>query len=1048
MLKEYLKEIHEVERQGDAREESFYPALGKLIEFYAKELGKAHIHVTQNPKKTEGGNPDFRVWDGRHAITGYIEAKKPDSDLRQVEKSEQLKRYRDTFPNLILTNFYDFRLYRDGDLVQEVSIGRPFVSKKLDLPAPPEKRELFKETLDRFFGFTLPKTYTAQTLAVELAKRTRHLHTILEEQLDSDEAGTTELTGFYKAFSDYLLSGLSKAQFADLYAQTITYGLFASRLRAKEGPFTRRTAVHTIPKTIGILRDIFRFIAGDEPPEDLAWMVDDIAEVLAVADTGKIMSDYHRGGKGKDPVIHFYETFLSVYDPALREKRGVYYTPEPVVSYIVRSVHHILKETFGKPMGLADPSVTVLDPAAGILTFIAEGFRVAMAEFIAAYGEGAKEGFIRDHLLKNFYAFELMMAPYAIGHLKMGFILEELGYHLKDDERFKLYLTNTLEWEELEQTALPGMKSLSQESHASAKIKKEHPILVIHGNPPYSGHSANKIKWMDDLLKEGYTRADGSKDEGYYRVDGKPLGEKNPKWLQDDYVKFIRFAQWKLDQTGQGILAFITNHSYLDNPTFRGMRRSLVNSFDQIYLLDLHGNSLKKEKCPDGSKDENVFDIMQGVSIALFIKKPGLEKTIRRAELFGLRESKYEWLEKHERANTKWTDLKPTPEAYFFIEQDVRKKKKYDAFVKITDIFPVNSVGIVTSRDEFVIDFQERDLRKRMEMFKGDALDDDLFKKSFGLSDNTGWSVAKAREAARKDLNWKSRFVEILYRPFDIRHIFYADYMIERSRHEVMQHMLSDDNIAMVFMRQVALNDDYSHFLITGNIVDNRAFYSNKGIMNLAPLYLNPGSMQKGFDTEPKPNINEQFYQSLGTAYGKHPTPEDVLAYIYAICYAPTYRERYSEFLRTDFPRIPFTKDFKLFKKLAGLGQELMDLHLLKSPKLNPPIAKFPKSGSNRVGKTRKEARNYNAKEERLTINAEGQYFDGIPEEVWTYQIGGYQVLDKWLDSHKERVLSLDDIQHFCLTATALQHTIQIQEKIDELYPEAEKNILPVAVLK
>ncbi len=1024
MLKDYLKEIHAVEHQGDAREESFYPALKALIEHTARALGKTHIHVTQNPKKTEGGNPDFRVWDGRHAITGYIEAKKPDADLRSVEKTEQLKRYRDTFPNLILTNFYDFRLYRDGDLVQEVSIGRPFVSKKLGAPAPPEKEDLFKETLDHFFGFTLPKTYTAQTLAVELAKRTRHLHTILEEQLDADGTGTTELTGFYKAFSDYLLSGLTKAQFADLYAQTITYGLFASRLRAQSGPFTRQTAVHTIPKTIGILRDIFRFISGDEPPEDLAWMVDDIAEVLAVADTEKIMADYHSGGKGKDPVVHFYETFLSVYDPALREKRGVYYTPEPVVSYIVRSVHHILKETFGKPMGLADPSVTVLDPAAGTLTFIAEAFKVAMEEFTASYGAGVKEGFIQDHLLKNFYAFELMMAPYAIGHLKMGFILEEFGYHLADDERFKLYLTNTLEMEEVEQSNLPGMRSLSDESHHAARVKKDQPILVILGNPPYSGHSANQGKWIKGLIED-------------YKKDCPELHKPaQAKWLQDDYVKFIRFAQWKIDQAGQGLVGMITNHSYLDNPTFRGMRRSLMSSFDRIYLLDLHGNSLKKEKCPDGSKDENVFDIMQGVSIALFIKKPGLEKKIQRSDVFGLREEKYAYLEKEDLTTTKWKRIKPDQtEQYYFQKIDIGLFKQYSEYPSITEIFNVYAPGIVTTHDEFAISWDKREAIRKVELLLKTDTEEDA-RQIFKLCSQSQWNYARAKKELA-DGQWKEKVIQILYRPFDTRWTVYDKNVAVHRRERVMEHICNKDNLVLIAQRQS--KDDFGIFATTA--IGAHKAVSVYDINYYFPLYVYPDSIQRAFEEQHKANLHDSFCIVIAKNFGKRPTPEDVLAYIYAICYAPTYREKYAEFLRTDFPRIPFTKDFKLFKKLAGMGQELMDLHLLKSPKLNPPIAKFPKSGSNRVGKTKKEARNYNAKEKRVYINAEGQYFDGIPEEVWTYQIGGYQVLDKWLDSHKERILSLEDIQHFCLTATALHHTIQLHKIIDSYYQSIENEL-------
>jgi len=606
MLKAYLKRIADTSNRGDAREESFYPALAELFNAYAVSTDKKSIQITSQPKTTEAGNPDFRVWDGKQHVVGYIEAKAPTVDyLDQTETTGQLKRYLHTFPNLILTNFFEFRLYRNGELLKMAQIARPFVVHKLKTVPTVEHEAEFLNLLEKFFSFSLPKVYDAKTLAIELAKRTRFLRdeVIAQELEDEEKKGKGFIIGFYEAFRKYLISGLKKEEFADLYSQTITYGLFAARTRSENG-FNRKLAYDRIPRTIGILRDVFQFVSLGELSKPMEWIVDDISEVLAVTDVKSILHKYFHEGKGKDPIVHFYETFLAEYDPKTREMRGVYYTPEPVVSYIVRSLNGILKEHFNKRSGFASESVTVLDPAAGTLTFLAEVAKLIVEDSLPL-GEGAGAKAIKEYILPNLYAFELMMAPYAIGHLKMSFLLEELGYKLQPDDRFKLYLTNTLEMEELAQTELPGMASLSEESHLAGKVKKEQPILVILGNPPYSGHSTN----VYDEVK------------AYYQIDGKPLGEKNPKWLQDDYVKFIRFAQWKIDQAGEGVLGFITNHSYLDNPTFRGMRRSLMNSFDEIYILDLHGSSLKKEKAPDGSIDKNVFDIQQGVAITLFIKK-------------------------------------------------------------------------------------------------------------------------------------------------------------------------------------------------------------------------------------------------------------------------------------------------------------------------------------------------------------------------------------------------------------------------------------------
>ncbi len=1053
----YLKQISKRLRKDDYREESFYPALGDLIKRKAEELDVKKVDVTIQPRKTEAGNPDMRVWDGDHFSIGYVEAKRPGTDLNKIQQSDQLKRYCNTFPNVILTDLFEFRLYKDGELVDKVSIGRPFVAKKLGEVPPAEHEKDFDDLLKSFFSHSVPVTHHSSSLAKELAKRTRYLEHIIEHELA--EGRNRQLTGFYKAFQQYLIAGLSKTEFADLYAQTVTYGLFAARTRA-EGTFTRENARQFIPSTIGILRDVFEFISYRDLPQNIGWIVDDIAEVLNAADTGKILKRYYEEGKGADPIIHFYETFLSEYDPGLREQRGVYYTPEPVVGYIVRSVHQMLKEEFDKPLGLADESVTVLDPAAGTLTFIAEAFKVAVDEYKQKYGEGGVPNLIKEHLLEHFYAFELMMAPYAIGHLKMGFILDELGYHLSDDERFKLYLTNTLEMEELEQTALPGMASLSEESKAAGNIKKNEEVLVILGNPPYSGHSANNSPWIDDLLKEGYTHKNGHEDDGYYFVDGQPLGERNPKWLQDDYVKFIRFAQWKIDQYGQGIVGFITNHSYFDNPTFRGMRESLINSFDDIRLLDLHGNSLKKETAPDGSKDENVFDIRAGVSIAL-LQKNGKKEQVQRNDLYGLRNNKYDWLDEHDLNNTNWTELKPQSPFYFFKEQDYELNEVYQKFISVNDLFPVNSVGIVTARDNFTIHWTKQEVWRTISQFK-DLLEEEA-RTLFELgSDSRDWKVHLAQKDIKHSGPSKDNLAGVSYRPFDLRYTYYTGnsrgfHCMPRT--EVMQNLIEYKNLSLNVVRQVKTGENWAHCLMSNKIIES-CYISNKTseIGYAHPLYLYPeaengngndkggGTVMMVFEEEAKyqarrPNINKEFYALLENEYSKRPTPEQILYYTYAILYAPAYRQKYAEFLKSDFPRVPFTKNYELFNELAELGEELTNLHLMKSEKLNDPIAKFQGRGSNVIAKPKKVGRNYQPEEKRVYINKDGQYFEGIPPEVWEYQVGGYQVLDKWLYDRRERKLSNEEIQHYCKVVTAMHHTIELQKQIDELYAGVEEDV-------
>ena len=1059
MLKSYLQKLVEIANHSDAREESYYATLEALLNDFARSLEKKNVSITTLPKKTEAGNPDFRIWDGKQHIIGYIEAKAPSiEDLEHIEDSEQLQRYRHTFPNLILTNFFEFRLYRNGALVDKISIARPFIVHKLQTIPPVEKQAEFFKLLESFFAFSLPRVHNSKSLAIELAKRTRFLKDeIVAEELKEQEKGGSFILGFYEAFRQYLIWGLSKEEFADLYSQTITYGLFAARMRAKNG-FNRKLAYDNIPQTIGILRDVFQFISLGNLPPQMEWIIDDIAEVLAVTDVNQLLRQYYQEGKGKDPIIHFYETFLAEYDPETREKRGVYYTPEPVVSYIVRSLHHILKEHFDRPEGFASDLVTVLDPAAGTLTFIAEAANLAIHEFISRYGEGGKENFIREHILENFYAFELMMAPYAIGHLKMAFLLEELGYQLQRDERFKLYLTNTLEMEDLAQTEFPGMASLSEESHKAGIVKKQQPILVILGNPPYSGHSANQGKWIDDLLKKGYTHKNGIKDVGYYRVDEKPLREKNPKWLQDDYVKFIRFAQWKIDQAGEGILGFITNHSYLDNPTFRGMRQSLMNGFNEIYILDLHGNSLKKEKCPDGSKDENVFDIRQGVAITLLVKTKDEKPTrgIYHSEIWGMRDKKYDWLLNHDIRTTKWQKLSPRSEFYFFIRSDERLLEFYAKSPKINEIFPVNSVGIVTARDKLTIKWKPEEVWRTVLNFS--KMDSELARLTYNLGkDARDWKVKFAQKDLIDSALDKEKIIPILYRPFDIRYTYYTGKSRGfhcRPRPEVMQHM-SQKNLGLITLRKGLPNYHYSWVYATDSLVGHGVFYNgNQSTEYLFPLYLysetHPSSRHiDGINKtimmvfEPReiykskrPNISQAIIESLTRTYRKTPTPEQIFYYIYAVLYSNIYRAKYAEFLKIDFPRVVFTRDYELFQKMGESGHRLVDLHLLQSPELDPPIAKFQGRGDNKVEKLK-----YDEQNERISVN-QSQYIENVEKEIWEYQIGGYQVLHKWLKDRKGKALSLEDIKHYCKIVTALDKTIHIQSTIDKCYPEVEKEII------
>ena len=587
--------------------------------------------------------------------------------------------------------------------------------------------------------------------------------------------------------------------------------------------------------------------------------------------------------------------------------------------------------------------------------------------------------------------------------------------------------------EDIAQTPLPGMTSLSKESGLAGAVKRKKPILIILGNPPYLGHSENTGDWISDEIKE------------YHKVDGGPLYEKNTKWLQDDYVKFIRFAQWKIDETGKGVLGFITNHAYLDSPIFRGMRQCLVKSFEEIYVLNLHGNSYRKERSPDQSKDENVFDIQQGVAIAIYVKKNAENKAtqLKYADLWGLRQYKYDWLNQNDIKTTAWKSLQPHPKEYLFVPRDETLLERYEGYAQITDIFQLGSIAVQTHRDAFVVDFDRSKLEERIRVFRDTAIPDETVCKKLGLKETNSWRVEEKRRKVKADNNWESKIAEFCFHPFDVRWIFYHHEVVDRDRWKVMQHMLIPENIGLNCMREYAYEvTSYNYALISDAITNDRIFVSNKGAAYFFPLYVfttqrKERTLLTTTATDKKSNIDPVIVKSLKKAYGREPLPEEIFYYIYAVLYSEVYRHQYAEFVKTSFPRIPFTKNEELFLKMSRLGKELSDLHLLKSEEqLKHLVARFQGEGDNIVIKP-----SYDEPNLRVYINNK-QYFEGIKPEVWNYQIGGYQVMFQWHKDRKERVLSLEDIKQYCKIATSLSKTIEFQKKIDEIYSETERDII------
>lgn len=1106
-LNKYIAEIEQALKDGNATEHTYRPALKNLIE--ASDTG---ITATNEPKREECGAPDFVVSKNtKHGplTIGYIEAKDVVVSLDDADRTDQLKRYFRHLPNLILTNYIEFRWYVEGELRESARLARIGKDGKLK----PEKEDLdaVEALLKDFLSHEPEPVAKPLILAQRMARITHMIRDIVIETFDKNRA-TAMLRDLRKAFADTLIPDIEMpektVEFADMYAQTIAYGLFAARCNHQgNSAFQRLGAAGEIPKTNPFLRKLFGVLTGpDLGDEPYAGFVDDLVGLLASTDIGAVLENFGKRTRLEDPVVHFYETFLATYDPKLREMRGVYYTPEPVVSYIVRSVDHILKERFGCPDGLADNSkikyeradekgkkekaeshrVLILDPACGTGTFLYTVVDFIREQYMRRGDAGMWSGYVRNHLLPRLFGFELLMAPYAVAHFKlaMQFAAQDLNeplrkswaYDFESQERLSIYLTNTLEEAERITKQL-GLfeRFIAEEANAAAQIKKDLPIMVILGNPPYSGHSANR-SWEMKGDKKVRTFI-GELLNGYYFVDGKPLGERNPKWLQDDYVKFIRWAQWKIERTGAGVLAFISNHSYLDNPTFRGMRQQLMSAFNEIYILDLHGNAKKKQKSPDGSKEENVFDIQQGVAIGIFIKDPSVKKkkyaAVRHIDMWGTRTAKYRRLKETDVKKTKWNKLNPQQPFYLFIPQASELIEEYSNGWNITEIMPINSVGITTARDNFVIDFGEKALLNRMEEFKDMRIsDNEIRNKYFSQKtsvkylngDTRGWNLSSAREKVRMDKEWKKRAATCLYRPFDTRFIYYVDWMVDWPRTKVMRQLQVGENIAICLTRSIEIGRGFEHVFCTRKLIQHHSV-SLKEVNYLLPLYLYPDPDRNGDlfsnGSERHVNLNPRFISDFEkrlklkfVSESKIITkktfgPEDVFNYIYAVFHSPVYRKRYAESLKNDFPRVPLTSDVDLFHELCANGKELVGLHLLESAKLSKYVTRYPIAGDNLVekghprylapgdtepgsGKPLKAGRIYISKDDPKQ-GKKGQYFEGVSQEVWEFHIGGYQVCEKWLKDRRDRKLSYEDLTHYQNIVVAIKETIRLMNEIDKV---------------
>jgi predicted helicase len=1040
-LKGYLAQLQAVAQQPHATGElSYHGALERLLRTLRPDLTLVH-----EPARTVAGRPDFAILH-QHAPVGYVEAEAYNADLDNLlpHAKAQTDAFRQHLENFLLTNFVEFRLYRAGQEVMRARLPQPPSHGKITLPKSNADECL--ALLQAFLDYAPAPVADAHTLAQQLAQRAQLLRATVEQSLDAQlkqpPDQPLELRNLYRALQHALLPDLQPADFADLYAQTLAYGLFAARCYAPNAArFTRRDAADIIPDAIPFLKRLLGTLTTHTLEPELEWLLDDLASLLERAQMHAILQDFGKRAGREDPVVHFYEDFLAAYDPTLREVRGVYYTPEPVVQFIVRAVDTVLRREFGM-QGLMDERALMLDPACGTGSFLYEIVRQVHAQVCQHLGAGQWADYAREHLLPRLFGFELLMAPYTIAHLKLALELQQLG--APPNERLRIYLTNALEPAVKTSELLLG-EFITREANEAAEVKREKPILVVLGNPPYSGHSANRSYVEVQETVNGRTRKRkqptwiGKLLEDYKQVDGQPLEEKNPKWLQDDYVKFIRFAEWRIEQTGQGVVAFITNHAYLDNPTFRGMRARLLRTFQRLYIVNLHGNARRKERAPNGSPDENLFDIQQGVAILIAIRNPNNfpnpdeSAPVWYFDVWGSREKKYDFLRTATLESIRWTPLTPRAPMYLFVPQDTALEAEYQRGWRIPDIFPVHSVGIVTARDGLTIHRTPDAVWQTVcELV---ALEPEAARERFRLGkDVRDWSVARAqqdlREAGVPNESAKACIVPILYRPFDVRYTFYTG----RSRGfhcmprpEVMRHLLAGENVALITTRAQSQQEPYwSKVLVT--TVPNEGHFATD-INYTFPLYLYPDTKGEQGALMPEAgrtaNLSAAFLEALAGVLGQTPVPEAVLGYLYAVLHSPTYRARYAEFLKRDFPRVPLPPDKATFDALAQFGSALIDLHLLRDPALQTPSCKYPVGGNNRV-----ERVEYDEKAQRMWINA-AQYFEPVPPEVWAYRVGGYQVCHKWLDDRKGTTLSYDERLTYQRMVTALERTLAFQAQID-----------------
>lgn len=1100
----YLDEVRKQYDSGHATEHSYRPALKLLFDSIDPALT-----VINEPKKSEGGMPDFLFSRGDVPF-GWAEAKDIDRDVIRLKgySKEQRRRYEKAYPNLIYTNGVDFEFIREGTSVHFVSIADFLMGLQ---PNSDRFEELERQL--RLFAEAKPISIrSAARLAEMMAAKAAIIKDEVGIALGEDADFRSALGGQYKSFKANLLPALEPDEFADIYAETITYGMFAARFHDTDlNTFSRQEALEKLPASNPFLKGLFDYIAGPALPRRLKYIVDDLVQVMRASDPHSLFKDYGKWDARNDPFVHFYEDFLAAYNPKKRRSRGVWYTPEPVVDFIVRAVDDVLKTEFGLADGLADTSkvtvdwdtgtnhpktgkpitskrdvhkVQILDPATGTGTFLAKAVQL-ISDRVKARAPGKWSAYVEEDLLPRLHGFELLMASYAMCHMKLDMMLGQTGYKPSEKPpRLSVWLTNALEPAEREVKDL-FFQPLAEEARGASEVKRQTPIMCVIGNPPYSSSSQNTGAWITDLI------------EDYKYTSGVHFREIK-HWLHDDYVKFLRMAEEAICRTGTGVVAMITNHGFLENPTFRGMRYHLLETFDRIHVLDLHGNTTKGEHPPDGVQDTNVFDIQQGVSIAIFTKisnkaakrKRGANNGISpaklfHAELWGSRTAKSEALFQRAIGDRTWNELQPREPYYFFVPKNLSLESVYNRGFPITALMGERVTGVITARDGLAVDFDRQAELSKLHRFVDPARSDtDVRMEFFGTrsvpnaGDTRGWDMVRARrQLAKLDLHSVVRPVD--YRLFDRRAMAYTPLLVDWGREAFMRHMIERPNLALVTCRQgvgagwanAFLSDTVGDDSYLSNRSRERGYYfplylvsaandllTGASQTNLDPRLYTAICKDAGIDPADQAGPDDDFRSLTGDA---RPSEVKLFDYIYGVLHSPAYRETFAEFLKIDFPRIPYPPSPKVFAHVSEKGEQLRRLHLMETraigetpypyrgegddvvssgfPKweANPSSVRhepvegpsFPSAAATEKGQGF-DRLSANGKVGRVHVNKD-QYFDGVPEIAWTFHIGGYQPAQKWLKDRRGRTLSFDDITHYQRIVKILTGTDRIMHEIE-----------------